>query len=113
MLTTLLTNAVKFTGANGRVWVSAELIEGGGLALTVSDTGIGMAAEDLPRALEPFRQIDSPMTRRHEGTGLGLPLVKALIEAHGGRLELESEPGRGTEERLVFTRSEEHTAELQ
>ncbi|HET8727550.1 MAG TPA: ATP-binding protein [Alphaproteobacteria bacterium] len=105
MLANLLTNAVKFTEPGGRVDVTADLTASGELALTVTDTGIGMAAKDIPRALEPFSQIDSPMTRRHQGTGLGLPLVKSLIELHGGRLELDSEPGRGTVARLVFPAS--------
>jgi|GEM_PF-1647577 signal transduction histidine kinase len=102
MLANLLTNAVKFTEAGGRVSVSAEIASDGDLTVAVADTGIGMAPTDLPRAFEPFRQIDSPMTRRHEGSGLGLPLVKALIEAHGGRLVVDSEPGRGTVASLVF-----------
>jgi signal transduction histidine kinase len=62
----------------------------------VRDTGIGMAPEDIPRALEPFGQIDSRLARKYEGTGLGLPLSKALVELHGGKLEIESEPGVGT-----------------
>ena len=95
ILLNLLTNAVKYTPAGGRVAVAAALDEGG-LALGVADTGIGMASEDIPRALAAFGQIDNALNRKHEGTGLGLPLVKALTEAHGGRLELESEIGVGT-----------------
>ena len=67
-----------------------------GLALSVSDTGIGMRPEDIPRALEAFRQIESQNNRRHDGVGLGLALTKALVERHGGRLELTSAPGVGT-----------------
>ena len=60
------------------------------------DTGIGMRAEDIKVALEPFRQIDDSIARRHQGTGLGLPLAKTLSELHGGELKVSSEPGRGT-----------------
>ena len=67
-----------------------------GLDLSVSDTGIGMRPEDIPRALEAFRQIEPQLNRRHDGVGLGLALTKALVERHGGRLELTSAPGAGT-----------------
>ena len=92
----LLSNAVKFTPAGGRVTLSAKVTADAGLALTVSDTGIGMKAEEIPIALEPFRQIDSAHTRRYEGTGLGLPLARTLAELHGGTLSIESVPERGT-----------------
>ena len=64
--------------------------------IRVSDTGIGMASEDIPKALSPFGQLESARTRRYPGTGLGLPLSKALIELHGGELRIESEAGKGT-----------------
>jgi signal transduction histidine kinase len=83
----LLSNAVKFTPAGGRVALSAAVAPDGSLALRVSDTGIGMKPEEIPIALEPFRQIDSAHTRRYEGTGLGLPLARTLAELHGGSLE--------------------------
>src|SRR6185369_6188885 len=67
-----------------------------GVALTVRDTGIGIAAEDIPRALTRFGQVDSKISRKHEGTGLGLPLVKHLAELHGGSLTLVSEVNVGT-----------------
>jgi signal transduction histidine kinase len=92
----LLSNAVKFTPAGGRVTLSAAVTPSGSLALAVSDTGIGMKAEEIPIALEPFRQIDSAHTRRYEGTGLGLPLARTLAELHGGTLSIESVPNRGT-----------------
>lgn len=95
VLLNLLSNAVKFTGEGGRVTV-----EGGvgpdGLTVTVSDTGIGIAKADIDRVMAPFEQVDNVMSRRHEGTGLGLPLSRLLVERHGGTLTLESEPGRGT-----------------
>lgn len=92
----LLSNAVKFTERGGSVTVAAAVDEQGRIVLTVRDTGIGMAAEDIPLALAPFCQVDGAMTRRHEGTGLGLPLVKSLSELHGASLEVLSEPGSGT-----------------
>ena len=94
-LINLVSNAVKFTPKYGRVGISARM-NGDGLALSVSDTGIGMRPEDIPRALEAFRQIESQTNRRHDGVGLGLALTKALVESHGGRLELTSAPGVGT-----------------
>ena len=75
-----------------------------GLVITVSDTGIGIAAEDMGRVLEAFEQVDSSLSRQHQGTGLGLPLVRAIMELHGGRLELKSTLGEGTEATAVFPR---------
>jgi PAS domain S-box-containing protein len=102
MLLNLLSNAVKFTPGGGQVTVSAGLRGDGSLAVSIEDTGIGIAPEDIPRALAPFSQVDSALTRRYEGTGLGLPLVKSLIELHDGTLELASEEGRGTLATVVF-----------
>ena len=73
--------------------------------LSVSDTGIGMTADAIPKALEPFRQIASPFARNAEGTGLGLTLVKLMTEMHDGRLEIESAPDVGTTARLIFPAS--------
>jgi signal transduction histidine kinase len=92
----LMSNAVKFTPPGGRVTAGSARDADGALRLTVSDTGIGMREQDIPRALEPFGQIDSALARRFEGTGLGLPLTKKLVELHGGTLELRSRPGDGT-----------------
>jgi PAS domain S-box-containing protein len=94
-LINLMANAIKFTHKYGSVTVTARR-EGDGLALSVVDTGIGMRPEDIPTALEPFRQIEPQINRRHEGVGLGLALTKALVERHGGRLELVSQLGAGT-----------------
>lgn len=95
VLINLLTNAIKFTRPGGRVRVSVE--EGpGGLEIRISDTGIGIAASDIPIALAAFGQVDSSLARKHEGTGLGLPLSKALVEMHGGTLQIDSEVGIGT-----------------
>ena len=91
----LLSNAVKFTPEGGHVRFAA-CRENGGVALAVTDTGIGMSPQDIPKALEPFGQIDSKISRKYEGTGLGLPLVKHLIELHGGQLTIESKVNVGT-----------------
>jgi PAS domain S-box-containing protein len=92
----LLTNAVKFTPAGGTVTVSATALPGQGLELVVDDTGIGIAKVDIPRALEPFGQIGRSVTRTNEGTGLGLALVRGILDMHGGRMDIDSAPGRGT-----------------
>ncbi|HZS81957.1 MAG TPA: ATP-binding protein [Stellaceae bacterium] len=102
ILLNLLSNAVKFTGEGGRVSVSVALTAGRGMAIEVADTGIGMSEEELAIAILPFSQIESPFRRRHQGTGLGLPLAKSLTEANGGQLELSSERGVGTVARVVF-----------
>nr|WP_211112444.1 ATP-binding protein [Azospirillum sp. SYSU D00513] len=102
ILLNLLSNAVKFTPPDGRMEVSAALAEDGSLALAVADSGIGIAREDLTRVLEPFHQVDNSHTRRYSGTGLGLPLVKSLIELHGGSLVLESRLGQGTTATVTY-----------
>jgi signal transduction histidine kinase len=97
----LLANAVKFTPPEGEVRVTTYRTEAG-IALAVSDTGIGIAANDIPKALERFGQVDNRLARKYDGTGLGLPLSKRLAELHGGTLELESELGRGTTVTVTF-----------
>jgi PAS domain S-box-containing protein len=96
VLLNLMSNAIKFTPAGGRVTLKAETADGHGLHLRVIDTGIGMAPEDIPKALSPFGQLETSMSRRYPGTGLGLPLSKALVELHGGRLHIDSVLGKGT-----------------
>jgi signal transduction histidine kinase len=96
----VLSNAVKFTPAGGLVRIVVGPPDAEGLVIAVIDTGIGMKPEDIPVALTPFRQVDSALTRRYEGTGLGLPLAKVLTERHGGTLTIESAPARGTTVRL-------------
>lgn len=100
ILVNLLSNAVKFTPADGAVslQVTTDTAQGT-IAFTVSDTGIGIAEEDLPRLFQPFVQLDSGLSRQHEGTGLGLVLVRRLTEMHGGRVEVKSTPGAGS----IFT----------
>lgn len=92
----LVSNAIKFTPTGGTVTVSASDGADTGLTITIGDTGIGIAAEDIPRALERFAQVDNRFSRRFEGTGLGLPLSKRLVELHGGVLSIESTVGAGT-----------------
>jgi signal transduction histidine kinase len=95
ILLNVLSNAIKFTPAGGQVTLTVSHSDAG-VTFTVVDTGIGMRPQDIPAALEPFRQIDGSLSRRHEGTGLGLPLAKRLTEMHGGVLEIVSAPGNGT-----------------
>ncbi len=95
VLINLLTNAIKFTKPGGRVKV-AVVDADATLDIRISDTGIGMTPEEIPIALAAFGQVDSSLARKHEGTGLGLPLSKALVELHDGTLEIESEAGVGT-----------------
>ncbi|HWK44250.1 MAG TPA: ATP-binding protein [Stellaceae bacterium] len=96
VLINLLSNAVKFTPRQGTVTIAGNLVASGGIEIVVSDTGIGIAEADIPRALEPFGQVDGSLARRFEGTGLGLPLSKTLVELHGGTLTVTSTPGEGT-----------------
>ncbi|MEE9139263.1 MAG: PAS-domain containing protein [Alphaproteobacteria bacterium] len=96
VLINLLSNAVKFTPEGGEVKISARIAREGQLVLTVADTGIGIAPEDIERAMSAFGQVDSSLSRKYHGTGLGLPLTKALTELHGGILDLRSEVGAGT-----------------
>ncbi len=96
ILINLLTNAIKFTRAGGGITVTAERGSDGCLKLSVADSGIGIAQQDLAKAMSQFGQVDSTLNRRFEGTGLGLPLVSSLAELHGGRLELQSQLEVGT-----------------
>lgn len=91
----LLSNAVKFTPRGGQISMIARL-DADSMVIAVADTGIGIAPDDIPRALATFGQISGPLSRNHAGTGLGLPLAKRLAEAHGGTLELQSTVGVGT-----------------
>ena len=97
ILTNLLSNAVKFTPQGGKVCLRTFLEGDGALTFRITDTGIGIAVQDIPRALAPFEQVRSRSGLTVEGTGLGLPLTKGLIELHGGELSIDSELGRGTE----------------
>ena len=93
----LISNAVKFTPSGGTVAVEALEQENGGVMITVRDTGIGMTADEIRVALEPFGQVDRARTRWREGAGLGLTIAKSLVELHGGELMIMSVKGKGTD----------------
>ena len=102
ILLNLLSNAVKFSNEGGQVDIRASLDAAGDLVLEVEDYGIGMAANEIDRALEPFGQAKPAVTKTHGGTGLGLPIAKGLTVAHGGKLVVESTPRRGTLVRILL-----------
>lgn len=102
MLLNLMSNAVKFSPSGGFIMLDAEISPRGRLRLSVTDTGIGMTEAELEKALSPFGQVDTEMNRSGSGTGLGLTLVKSLIELHGGSLELVSQKNIGTTATLIF-----------
>ncbi len=100
-VTNLVSNAFKFT-SNGEINIYAWLAETGGVTIAVSDTGIGMAQEKVAKALQPFQQLDASLARKFDGLGLGLTLTKALVELHGGQLQIDSVVGEGTTARIVL-----------
>ena len=106
MLLNLLSNAIKFTPKGGEVRISA-FRSGAHVSIAVSDTGIGIKEDDIPKVLEPFRQVDSKLSRQHAGTGLGLPLTKELAELHGGSLKIESALDMGTTATIALPFAEE------
>jgi two-component system cell cycle sensor histidine kinase PleC len=97
IFTNLISNAIKFTRAEGQVSVEGSRLSDGGVRIIVRDTGIGMSEDEIRVALTPFGQVDGGKSRWREGTGLGLPIAKALIELHGGRIEVRSAKSMGTE----------------
>jgi len=105
ILLNLLSNAVKFTPAGGRVRLTVRRDGCYGL-VEVADTGIGMSPEGIAVALQPFGQVDSHLSRRHGGTGLGLPLVRSFVDLHGGRMAIESCEGKGTVVRVLLPAAE-------
>ncbi|MBT5079907.1 MAG: HAMP domain-containing histidine kinase [Rhodospirillaceae bacterium] len=102
MVTNLATNALKFSPAGANIDISAQQLNDNSLVIEVRDFGIGMDPLLLEYVLEPFTQLDDGLNRINDGLGIGLPLTKSLMEAHGGRLELESKPGKGTLAKLIF-----------
>lgn len=98
----LLSNAVKFTPRGGEIRITAHLDKDGGFVIRVADTGIGMDKSGIAKAKMPFGQVDSSLNRKHEGTGLGLPLVLAFVERQGGTLAIDSAAGRGTTVTIRF-----------
>jgi len=110
MLINLLSNSLKFTRRGGLVTVSSSLSTDGSLTLEVSDTGIGMTAEDLRKALEPYFQLEPGLSAHTNGTGLGLPLTMKLAELHGGTLTIKSTPGCGTSAIITLPASRVYAA---
>jgi signal transduction histidine kinase len=108
----LLSNAVKFTLPGGRIDVQWQVVDRC-CEITICDTGIGIAPADLIRVLQPFAQAESGLNRRYEGTGLGLPLTRGLVELHGGAFRLESELGRGTRAIIEFPLTRVQAAGMQ
>lgn len=104
VLINLVSNAVKFSRRGGEIKISAELERDGHMRIMVKDNGIGIPKHKIKQALEPFGQINDSAhaAHEHQGTGLGLPLAKAMVELHGGSLSLESDSGRGTSVTLTF-----------
>jgi signal transduction histidine kinase len=110
ILLNLLSNAVKFTPRGKTVTLAGEPVEDG-FILRVIDTGIGMTEEETLRAMEPFHQIDSSLARRHQGTGLGLPLTKSLVTLHEGEMDIKSVPGEGTAVTVWLPRQQASSAD--
>jgi len=102
ILLNLLSNSVKFTRAGGQVIVSTGLEESGEVVLRVRDTGIGMSEKDVRSAMQPFRQLTTSKVDAERGTGLGLPLTKALVEANRAAFDIESAVDQGTLVRITF-----------
>jgi two-component system, cell cycle sensor histidine kinase PleC len=102
VLLNLATNAVRYGFDGGRVTMSACLLADGSAEIVVEDDGPGIAAADMPRVMEPFQRVDNPNTRHIQGTGLGLPIVKRLVELHKGTFTLDSTVGRGTRARIAL-----------
>jgi signal transduction histidine kinase len=98
----LLSNAVRYTQAGGQVIVSTAYEPSGDVVLRVRDTGIGMSPAEIEQALKPFRQINTLKRERGDGTGLGLPLTKAMVEANRARFTINSTPGEGTLVEVAF-----------
>jgi signal transduction histidine kinase len=104
VLLNLLSNAVKFT-EKGNITIETRCDADGRSIICVRDTGIGIEAEEIPRLFEPFQQVDSKLSRKYEGTGLGLSLVKTLVELHDGDVQITSVPGSGTSVKISFPAS--------
>lgn len=95
-ITNIISNAVKFTPQGGVVQVEAVATTDGGVVINIHDTGVGMTEDEIAIAMTPFGQVDGSRTRWREGTGLGLPIARALIDLHGGRIDIQSRKGEGT-----------------
>lgn len=112
----ILSNAVKFTNPGGKVDLSVTTViqdnEVTDFLIVIEDTGIGMSPDDIEKAFQSFGQIDSGLNRRYEGTGLGLPLTKKLVDLHHGTIQIESEKGKGTKVKLHFLANPAYVSEL-
>tara|TARA_R110000868_G_scaffold6130_4_gene35452 strand:+ start:160 stop:1272 length:1113 start_codon:yes stop_codon:yes gene_type:complete len=102
VLLNILSNAIKYTGATGTVRLTIDQSTNGILTISVIDTGVGMTADEIRVAMSPFGQVKSELSGIHAGTGLGLPLAKAMMDLHGGSLVVRSVPGKGTSVTLCF-----------
>ena len=102
ILLNLLSNAIKFTPRGGTVTLKAHRTKAGKLVISVTDTGIGIKAADIPKVMEPFVQVDSRLARKYDGTGLGLPLSKALVKMHGATMKMRSQARKGTNVSIYF-----------
>jgi two-component system phosphate regulon sensor histidine kinase PhoR len=98
----LLNNAVRYTPEGGRITLAWRWRDDGGAELEVSDSGIGIAREHLPRLTERFYRVDGSRSRDTGGTGLGLSIVKHVVQRHGGEIDVQSEPGKGSTFRIVL-----------
>jgi signal transduction histidine kinase len=106
----VLSNGVKFTEPEGRIIIGSGMDDRGDLVISIKDTGIGISPEHLERVLSPFEQVADHLTKENEGTGLGLPIARALIELHGGDLTLSSDIGIGTTVALRLPHERIHAA---
>ena len=102
IFTNIISNAIKFTPRGGTVTIDALRANTGGVTVLVRDTGVGMTQDEVAIALTPFGQVDGGRNRWREGTGLGLPIAKALVDLHGGQIEIRSRKGEGTEVAIVL-----------
>ena len=109
----LLSNAIKFTPEGGRVTLRAVTEQDGQVRISVRDTGVGMTEDEMMIAMLPFGQVDGGRSRMREGTGLGLPIAKALVELHGGSLSIKSVKGEGTEVSLLVPPATHEAAAFQ
>jgi two-component system cell cycle sensor histidine kinase PleC len=110
ILINLLGNAVKFTPEKGRIRIEASVLQQGYAVISVTDTGVGMSPTEVETAMRPFGQIDTAFNKRHEGTGLGLPIAYALARLHGGDLRIDSQKGVGTRVSLILPLAPETAA---
>ena len=110
VLDNLLSNAIKYTPEGGRITVTLRLTEDA-FAISVQDTGIGIPPEELPRLFSKYHRVQDSRTKGIKGTGLGLLIVKEIVEAHGGRIEVQSEPGRGSTFTVFLPRSNDESTQ--